>query len=134
MNKGVAMFSTVKAFVDAYSKRSLDECMACFASSPNVMAYGTNADEKRLGVAAIRDQLALDWGQMSSAGMDVTWHHEVQHGDVGWVAADIQIQFFGPQGADQASTRATFVLVRDDKKQWLIEHMHFSGPAELAVD
>lgn len=128
------MFNTVQSFIDAYAKRSLDECMACFASSPNIMAYGTNADEKRLGMAAIRDQLALDWGQLSSASMTVTWHHEVQHGDSGLVAADVQLQFFGPSGADQASIRATFVLTREGQGKWLIEHMHFSVPADLATN
>lgn len=128
------MFQAVKTLMEQYGLRSIDGCMACMTSRPQTMAYGTNADEKRLGVAAIREQFLADWSQTLSATITPTWHHEVQHGDSGWVVTDLQFDFETPAGKQQAETRATFVLQQDAKGRWLIEHMHFSVPADLAVE
>ncbi|GGZ88190.1 nuclear transport factor 2 family protein [Novosphingobium arvoryzae] len=128
------MFTTVKTLFQEYGRRSIDGCMACMAPGGQTMAYGTNANEKRLGSDEIREQFLLDWSQTSSATITPTWHHEVQHGDCGWVVADLRFDFEMLAGKQQAETRATFVLQRDGAGRWLIEHMHFSAPAELATN
>ena len=127
------MFQTIQSLVSAYERRSVEDCMACMATGPRVMAYGTNEDEKRMGAEAVRQQFLADWAQTSAASMAVTWRHEVQHGDIGWIAADLRLRFATPHGVEESAGRATFVMVRVPQGPWLIEHMHFSAPATLAA-
>lgn len=68
------MIETVMKFVDAFERRSIADCMACFKQSDSLMTYGTAADEKGIGVETVREQLLRNWAQSVSASMKMTWH------------------------------------------------------------
>ena len=53
------------------------------------MIYGTGADEKRVGLAAIEALAKRDWEQSDAASMEFTWTSVSSLGDVAWVAADV---------------------------------------------
>lgn len=125
------MFETVNKFVDAFARRSTVECLACFKPSDSTMIYGTAGDEKRLGIEAIRQQLDRNFAQSLSATMQMTWHTLAVCGDTGWVAADFLGRFKTPEAEGKRPIRATFVLERDARSQWLIVHMHLSFPDVL---
>src|SRR5262245_57997334 len=67
MKADVKTETAVKAALDrvaeAYTKRDSDGLVACFAPDPDVIMYGTGADEKRIGREAIRMQAERDWSQ-----------------------------------------------------------------------
>lgn len=120
------MLHTINRFVETYGRRSLDECLACFKQSDQTVAFGTAADEKRIGLAAIRAQLERDWSQSTAASLDMTWHKAVTQGETGWVAAEFAFRF-KTSGEDGAMpVRATFVLEQDAGGNWVIALMHFS--------
>lgn len=125
------MLETINSFLDAYGRRRLDDCLACVALGDGVMAYGTNQDERRVGRADIRAQLLRDWSQTKAGWLVMGWHHEVRHGDEGWVAADLEFRFEMNGELITTVGRATFVLICNEEGKWKIEHMHFSLPAKL---
>jgi ketosteroid isomerase-like protein len=127
------MFNIVKSFLSAYERRSLSECLECMAEDGVVMAYGTNAEEKRIGASALREQLEQDWAQSRSSGMEIAWRRECLHGNFGWLAADLVFRFETDSGTDRLPGRASFALARNAAGKWRIEHMHFSLPANKAA-
>lgn len=128
------MLNTIKSYIAAYERRCLDDCMSCVSSDPRAMAYGTGADEKCVGPDAIRGQFKVDWANVSSVQMKITWHHAVEHGDTGWVVTDLTFRLETPRCREETAARATFCMVRAPEAGWLIEHMHFSVPNSFALD
>lgn len=122
------MIETVMRFLDAFERRSTAECLACLKQSDSLMMYGTAADEKRIGVEAVREQLERNWAQSLSASVTVTWHTSAVYDNAGWVAADVLVKFKTPEAEGERPARMTFVLERDEHSQWVIAHMHFSLP------
>ena len=54
---------------EAYARRDLESLLAGFAPDPDVVMYGTGADEKRVGLAEIRAQAERDWSQTEAAAI-----------------------------------------------------------------
>ncbi len=123
------MLQTINRFLDTYTRRSLDDCLACFKQSDETVVFGTLADEKRIGINAIRAQLERDWEQSLDTTLEMTWHKAVSHGGTGWVAAEFLFRFKTASGDGAVPVRASFVLEQDASGiTWLIAHMHFSVP------
>lgn len=68
---------------EGYAKRDIDTMLACFAPDPDVVLYGTGADEKRVGLAEIEAQAKREWSQSeavsiaygrTSVSAAVRWH------------------------------------------------------------
>ncbi len=128
------MIDTVNRFLDAFERRSTDECLACFKPSDSTMAFGTAADEKSIGIEALRKQFDRDWSQSLSASLQMTWHTSMAYENTGWVAADFTGRFRTPDAEGERMIRGTFVLERDERDQWLITHMHLSFPDTLTEE
>jgi ketosteroid isomerase-like protein len=135
MKADVKTETAVKAALDkvaeAYAKRDIDGLLAGFASAPDVIMYGTGADEKRIGREEIRVQAKRDWSQTEAAAFPYGSMSISAAGPVAWAAVDAS---FDVQAGGQALSfpaRITFVLEQRGE-QWLIVHAHFSVPAAQA--
>lgn len=128
------MIDTVNKFLDAFARRSTDECLACFKSSDSTMAFGTAVDEKSIGIEALREQFDRDWSQSLSASLQMTWHTAMAYENTGWLAADFTGRFRTQDAEGERKIRGTFVLERDENDQWLITHMHLSFPDPLTEE
>lgn len=109
------------------SKSDVDGGVALFANDPDVFLLGTGADEVRLGISAIRDQIARDLGQADS----VAWTFGVQSisaaGSVAWTSGDVSVRVSMGGETHEMPVRLTTVLEQRGGR-WLIQQMHVSMP------
>jgi ketosteroid isomerase-like protein len=117
----------------AYQKRDLEAVMAAFGSDPDVMLFGTGADEVRRGKDAIRTQVQRDWGQSDEVSLALRWGPVSAAGDVAWAWAEGSFDFRAGDVEGSLPARLSAVLERRDG-QWLIVHSHFSTPAAEQVE
>lgn len=122
-----AIEAVLVRFSNTYAARDEAGFLACFAPDADVVAFGTGADEKRLGIEGVRDQVRRDWAQSESAGIGFTWRSVSAAGSVAWVAADCLLSFRVGGQAGVLPGRASVVLERRDGA-WRIVHLHVSVP------
>ena len=113
---------------DSYERKDLEGLRACVAADPDLVLYGTGADEKRIGPAEFLKQAERDWSQTESIAMEFGWMSISAAGPVAWVAADGAFKIRAGGQAFAMPARATFVLEKRDG-QWLVVQGHFSAPA-----
>jgi uncharacterized protein (TIGR02246 family) len=113
---------------DAYATRNLDGLLATIAPDPDVVMYGTGADEKRLGHQGVRAQAERDWSQTEASTIRYESISVSAAGSVAWVAADAAFEVKAGGQAMTLPARITFVLEKRDNA-WLIVQAHFSLPA-----
>ena len=124
--------AAVKAVLDkvteGYVKRDLALLLSAFAPDPDVVMYGTGADEKRIGQAGIQAQAERDWSQTESASVTYQWTSISAAGPVAWAATDASFSLKADGQEMTLPARITFVLEKRGE-QWLIVQGHFSFPA-----
>jgi len=122
-----AVKAVLDKFSESYAKRDLQTLLALFAPDPDLVLYGTGADEKRIGLAELKVQVERDWSQSDAASMLFGWTSVSAAGSVAWVATDgaFEVQAGGQEMTLPA--RLTCVLERRGN-QWLIVQAHFSVP------
>ncbi len=113
---------------EGYAARNLDVLRSAFAPDPDVIVYGTGADEKRMGIAEIEMQAQRDWSQTDSSAVRYGWMSVSAAGDVAWAAADAAFELSAGGEEMSLPARITYVLERRDS-QWLIVQAHYSLPA-----
>jgi ketosteroid isomerase-like protein len=106
----------------------VETLLSAFAPDPDVVMFGTGADEKRVGPAEIRAQAERDWSQTEAASMSYGWTSVSAAGDVAWVSSDLTFALRAGGQAMQMRARLTAVLERREGS-WLIVQAHFSLPA-----
>jgi ketosteroid isomerase-like protein len=129
--------NAVKAVMDkvaeSYAKRDLAMLRSSFAADPDVVMYGTGADEKRVGLAEIQAQAERDWSQSEAAAIIYRWTSVSAAGSVAWVAGDAAFKL--KAGGQEVSLPARFTCVLEKRgEQWLIVQAHFSFPAAGQVE
>jgi len=122
------VLAALQRMTDAYQKRDLEAVMSAFGSDPDVMIFGTGADEMRRGKDAIRTQVQRDWDQSDELSMALRWGPVSAAGDVAWAWAEGSFDFRAGDVEGSLPARLSAVLERRDG-QWLIVHSHFSTPA-----
>jgi ketosteroid isomerase-like protein len=127
------VLAALQRMTGAYQKRDLEAVMAAFASDPDVLIFGTGADETRRGKDAIRAQVQRDWGQSDAVSMALRWGPVSAAGDVAWAWAEGSFDFRAGDVEGSIPARLSAVLERRDG-QWLIVHSHFSTPAAGQVE
>jgi class 3 adenylate cyclase/ketosteroid isomerase-like protein len=120
----IQVFSQLAEFM---SNRDVDGGVALFADDPDVFLVGTGADEVRLGISAIREQIARDLGQADS----VAWTFGPQcisaAGCVAWTTGEVSIRVSMADQTHEVPVRLTTVLEQRGGR-WLIQQMHVSMP------
>ena len=124
--------SAVKTVLDkvteGYAKRDISLLLSAFAPDPDVVMYGTGADEKRIGLTGIQAQAERDWSQSESASVTYDWISVSSAGSVAWAATDASFNLKADGQEMTLRARITFVL-ENRREQWLIVQAHFSFPA-----
>jgi len=118
-----AVKAVLQKVADGYAKRDMDLVRAAFAADPDVVSYGTGADEKRIGLKQIETQVERDWAQSESTAIRYGW---VSVSAAGAVACSFEVKGGGQQAT--LPVRATFVLEKRGE-DWLIVQGHFSFAA-----
>ena len=81
-----AVKDVLDRFAENDAKRDLEGVMALFAPDPDVVMYGTGADEKRVGPAEIRAQVERDWSQSEATSITYGWISVSSAGSAAWAA------------------------------------------------
>lgn len=123
-----AVLATLHGFTEAYRKRELDALMAFIAPDPDVLLFGTGADERRVGRAGMQAQAERDWSQSEAASFDITRTSVSAADTVAWVAAEGVVR---ASAAGQEVTRPIRMTVVFEQRgdRWLLVHAHASFPA-----
>ncbi|MBI1257721.1 MAG: DUF4440 domain-containing protein [Chloroflexi bacterium] len=115
--------------IEAFESGDADRVLDCFPPHDDIVNYGTNADERMVGRAALRSGVQRDPSQSPSIKFDLGWTHVGTSGNVAWVAGDVTIKVEMPDGQAMAfPARMTGVLQNYDGR-WLVEQTHLSVPA-----
>jgi ketosteroid isomerase-like protein len=128
-----AVKSVLDKVAEGYAKRDLALLQAAFAPDPDVVMYGTGADEKRIGLAEIQVQAEQDWSQTEAAAVTFGWTSVSAAGSVAWVATDAALNLKAGGQDMNLPVRITFVLERRGE-DWLIVQAHFSLAASTQVE
>lgn len=123
-----AVKSVLDKFAEAYAKRDSDSLLALFAPDPDVVVYGTGADEKCVGLAKIKTHVERDWSQTEAVSLTYGWTSVSAAGSVAWVATD---ETFKVKAGGQETTLAARMTCVLEKRgdRWLIVQAHASLPA-----
>src|SRR5215831_15734695 len=105
--------AAVKAVLDkvaaGYARRDMALLRTAFAPDPDVLMYGTGADEKRLGLAEIQVQAERDWSQTETASLTYKWISVSAAGSVAWAATDAVLEVKAGGQSMTLPLRITFV-------------------------
>lgn len=123
-----AVKAVLNKVAEGYAKRDLALLRAAFAPDPDVVMYGTGADEKRVGLAEIQAQAERDWSQTEAAGVTYGWTSVSAAGSVAWAATDATFRLKTGGQEMTLPARITFVLEKRGE-EWLIVQAHFSFPS-----
>lgn len=122
-----AVLDVLDKFAENYSNRNLEGVLALFAQDPDLVLYGTGADEKRIGPSELREQVERDWSQSDAVSFTREWTIVSSAGSVAWVAADIS--FSAKIGGQELSFHGRLTSVLENRGgSWLIVQSHFSSP------
>jgi ketosteroid isomerase-like protein len=122
-----AIKAVLEKFAESYAKQDLKTALSLIAPDPDVVMYGTSADEKRVGLKEIKAQFERDWSQIETPSLEYKWTSISAAGSVAWVAIDAIFKA-KINGQDLSFiSRVTKVLEKRGDK-WLIVHAHFSFP------
>lgn len=99
----------------AYEKRDGASLLSLCAPDPDVMLYGTGADEKRIGLKEFKVQFERDWSQSEAASLKFGGHTVSAAGQVAWIAADgaVHAKVDGLGTGPQHSSRSLMWLALD---------------------
>lgn len=123
-----AVKAVLEKVTEGYANRDVAQLLSAFATDPDVVMYGTGADEKRIGLKEIQAQAERDWSQTDSAVVRYEWISVWRTGSVAWAATDASFHLKADGQEMTLPARITFVL-ENRNEQWLIVHAHFSLPA-----
>ena len=123
-----AVMAVLNTMAECYARRDLEGLLATCAPDPDHVMYGTQADEKRMGLSGIKAQAERDWSQSNAASIEYGWTSISAAGNVAWTAADVAFKLEAGGQKMTLPGRLTAVLERRGDK-WLIVQSHFSLPA-----
>jgi len=121
------VLTVLKKFTENYTKRDMEGVMSLFAPDADVVVFGTEADEKRIGLGGIKAQLERDWSLTEALSVEYNWTFISAAGPVAWVAAEAVFKAKVDGQNLILPYRVTKVLEKRGEK-WLIVQGHFSSP------
>ena len=123
-----AVMAVLDQLAKSYSQRDWEGLRSTLAPDPDVLMYGTQADEKRIGLAEIKAQAERDWSQSQAGSIEYAWTMVSAAGDVAWAAADVDFKAT-VEGQDLTFPGRVTAVLEKRGDQWLITQSHFSFPA-----
>jgi uncharacterized protein (TIGR02246 family) len=123
-----AVMEVVERCFRAFANRDIDAFLACFASDHDMIAIGTGADEKCVGLAELKAAAERAFAQSEEASVKFGWHSVSAADSIAWVAVDIVFEVKTGGREMSFPLRETAVLEWRGNK-WLIVQSHDSLPA-----
>lgn len=128
-NDDAAVRGTLDAYAERYACKDGAALTELFADDPDVLLFGTGADERWVGRPAIRNQFARNFEEASQARFEWTSQHVAACGSDGaWVAAEAIVHVTVGNAVRSIPIRFTVVLERR-AGQWVWLHRHASVAA-----
>ena len=135
MKANTQTYSDIKAalddWADSYIRRDIKHLLSCMAPDNDVLMYGTGADEKRIGLNAIRAQAERDWAQTDASAFVLQQPMISSSGSVAWASADLSFEAEA-QGQKMAFPGRFTGVFENRNGKWLVVQVHFSLPAAQA--
>ena len=122
------VMAVLNKLAESYTNRDWESLRAVLAPDPDVFMFGTQADEKRIGLAEIKAQAERDWSQTEAGSIDYGWNSVSAAGDIAWVASDVVFKAT-VEGQELTLPGRLTVVLEKRGGQWLILQSHFSFPA-----
>ena len=94
----------------------------------DVVMFGSGADERRVGKAAIRLQAERDWSQSDSLTLAYDWTSVSAAGPVAWASTELTVSV-SSEGQSLTLPARFSVVCERRKDRWYIVQGHFSFPA-----
>ncbi len=115
-------------FAEAYARRDLQAVLSLFADDRDVVFIGTGRDERRVGLAEVREHIKRNLDQSRALFFRFDWVRAASAGPVAWVAAEGVMQAELTRSEIDVPVRFTGVL-EIIHGEWLLVQAHLSTPA-----
>jgi hypothetical protein len=116
------------AFFAAYEQRNVNGVLSYFTSLPVPAIFGTNAGERRVGLAEIRTQLELDFAAITSASFAWSFVRAEVYGGAGWTMHEGTVTLVVQGQTLSLPIRSTGTFLYKGGA-WRIVQMHWAIPA-----
>ena len=113
---------------EAFNNRDLDSIPELFAPDPDVVFYGTGADEKGIGLDGVKADWERAFAQSDASSMELLWSSVSSAGSVAWAAFDGVARATIKGQEISFPIRFTSVFEKRDGR-WLIVQSHASTPS-----
>ena len=122
------ILTLLQAYAEAYASRDANRLMDLHAEDADVVMFGSGADERRVGKAAIRLQAERDWAQSDSLTLAYDWTSVSAAGAVAWASTELTVTV-SSEGQSLTLPARFSVVCERRKDRWYIVQGHFSFPA-----
>ena len=122
------ILTLLQAYAEAYASRDANRLMDLHAEDADVVMFGSGADERRVGKAAIRLQAERDWSQSDSLTLAYDWTSVSAAGAVAWASTELTVTV-SSEGQSLTLPARFSVVCERRKDRWYIVQGHFSFPA-----
>lgn len=122
------VMAVVNRVKEAFNKRDLSSIPVLFAPDPDVVFYGTGADEKGMGLDGVKADWERAFAQSDASSMELLWSSVSAAGSVVWGAFDGIARDTVKGQEISFPIRFTSVLEQRDGR-WLILQSHASTPS-----
>ena len=122
------VMAVVNQAKEAFNKGDLNRIPLLFAPDPDVIFYGTGADEKGMGLEGIKAEWERALAQSDESSMELLWSSISAAGSVAWGAFDGIARATVKGQEISFPIRFTSVLEQREGR-WLIVHSHASTPS-----
>jgi ketosteroid isomerase-like protein len=113
---------------EAFNNRDLSRIPVLFAPDPDVVFYGTGADEKGIGLVGVKADWERAFAQSDASSLELEWSSVSAAGSVAWGAFDGFARATVKGQEISFPIRFTSVLEKRNG-QWLVVQSHASTPS-----
>lgn len=111
-----------------YHNHNLEGIMEDWATDPDVMIFGTGADEKRIGWHEIKAQFERNFAEAQELMFEWKWTQIQSKGQIAWLSADALVHVTVNSKTSEFSIRFTAIFEQRDGR-WYWVQRHSSAPA-----
>jgi ketosteroid isomerase-like protein len=130
-----AVLAVMDKWLQSYQERDLDGLMSLVSPDGDLLIFGTDIDEKRIGRDEFKAQVERDWAQTEALAFNLSEHRISAAGPVAWVAAEGVGK--GKAGGQQFEFpfRMTSVFEQQGDKWYMVQsHASLPAPAQEEGD
>jgi ketosteroid isomerase-like protein len=122
------VMAVINQVQEAFNKRDLNSIPVLFSPDPDLVFYGTGADEKGMGLDGVKADWERAFAQSDASSMELLWSSVSAAGSVAWGAFDGVARATVKGQEISFPLRFTSVLEQRGGR-WLIVQSHASTPS-----